>query len=127
MKSKISLTSVSVAKLLEHVEAKVAEAELEEDDSATFLADGDMNEVTIDQISSKMPNLILLKLATGEANAVVRRCRGKQRLLAWKKLCTTLNPRNLASGVKAISQVTNPPKIADAKRRARRSRCGRTG
>jgi hypothetical protein len=69
----------------------------------------------IDQIGSKMNNP-LLNLTTSEANAVVRRCRGKQGLLAWKKFCTTLNPRTLASGVKAISQVMNPPKIADAKR-----------
>ena len=59
---------------------------------------------------------LLLNLTTGEANAVVRRCRGRHGLLAWKKLCASLNPRTLASGVKAIGQVMNPPQIIDPKK-----------
>ncbi len=47
---------------------------------------------------------------------MVRRCRGRHGLLAWKKLHTTLNPRTLASGPKWISQALNPPKIVDAKK-----------
>ena len=56
---------------------------------------------------------VLVSLTTREANAVVRRCRGNG-LWAWKKLSSTLNPRTLASGVKAISQVLNPSKITNA-------------
>ena len=49
-------------------------------------------------------------------NAVVRRCTGENGLLAWKRLCTSLNPRTLASGVKAINQVIILPKISDPKK-----------
>ena len=35
---------------------------------------------------------------------------------AWKRLCTTLNLGTLASGVKAISNVMNPPRITDPKK-----------
>ena len=58
---------------------------------------------------------ILINQTTGEANALVRRCAIENRLLAWKKSCTSLNPRTLASGVKAINQVNNPPKITGPK------------
>ena len=45
---------------------------------------------------------LLLNLTTGEANATVRRCQGLG-WLAWKRLTSSLNPRTLASGIKAIS------------------------
>ena len=64
-------------------------------------------------MGAKLHNL-LIGLTTGEANAIVRRCRDAHGLLAWKRLCSTLNPRTLASGVKAISQVMNPQKITSA-------------
>ena len=66
----------------------------------------------VQDISVKLHN-VLLSLTTGEATAVVRRCRGNA-LWAWEKLSSTLNPRTLASGVKAISQVLNPGKIINA-------------
>jgi hypothetical protein len=56
---------------------------------------------------------LLLNLTTGDANAVVRRSLGSG-WLAWKRLTSTMNPRTLASGIKAISQVLNPPKISQA-------------
>ncbi len=67
------------------------------------------------EIGYKLHNL-LLNITTGEAHAVVRRCRGRHGLLAWKNQCATLRPRTLASGVKSISQALNPPKIVDAKK-----------
>ena len=66
----------------------------------------------VQEISVKLHN-VLLSLTTGEANAAIRRCRGNG-LWAWKKLSATLNPRTLASGVKAISQVLNPDTITNA-------------
>ncbi len=36
--------------------------------------------------------------------------------MAWKKLCTTLNPTTLASRVKASSHASNTPKITDSKK-----------
>ena len=62
--------------------------------------------------SSEMYNL-LLNMTTGEANAMIRRCRG-QGWLAWKKLTSSLNPRTLASGIKAISSVLSPGKVNQA-------------
>ena len=65
-------------------------------------------------ISYRLYN-ILINITTGDAHAVVRRCPEENGLLAWKRLCTTLNPRTLASGVKAINQVLNPSKVTDPK------------
>ena len=62
--------------------------------------------------SSEMFNL-LLNLTTGEANATVRCCQGLG-WLAWKRLTSSLNPRTLASGIKAISAVLAPGKIQQA-------------
>lgn len=115
LKSQIAAGNVQAAKVLDIVETKVVEQELVEDDYPTYLVEDDVNEEQIVLISTKLHNL-LLNLTTGEANAVVRRCRGRHGLLAWKKLCTSLNPRTLASGVKAISQAMNPPRITDSKR-----------
>ena len=77
--------------------------------------DDTCSEVQIIKIRTKLHNLLLI-LATGEANTVVERCRGRHGLLAWKRLCTTLNPRTLASGVKAVSNVVNPSRITDPKK-----------
>ena len=68
----------------------------------------------LQQTSMKLYN-VLLSITTGEANAVVRRCRGNG-LWAWKKLCTTLNPRTLATGIKMISQAVSPTKITHGTR-----------
>ena len=114
-KSQVAAGSVLTANILDFTEAKMAEADLEEDDFATMIAVDGCDEDKVQEIGSKLHNL-LLNLTTGEANAVVRRCRGRHGLLAWKKLCTSLNPRTLASGVKSISQALNPPKITDAKK-----------
>lgn len=65
-------------------------------------------------ISAEMYNL-LLNMTAGGANAMVRRC-PSQGWLAWKKLSSSLNPRTLASGIKAISAVLSPNKIAKATR-----------
>ena len=76
------------------------------------MSDDQCDEDEVEQISAKLYN-VLMNITTGEANAVVRRCRGNG-LWAWRRLSTTLNPRTLASGVKAISQVLNPGKITNA-------------
>ena len=115
LKSQIAAGNVKAARVLDVVETKVAEQELEEEDYPTYLAEDDVDEEQIVLISTKLHNL-LLNLTIGEANAVVRRCRGRHGLLAWKKLCTSLNPRTLASGVKAISQAMNPPRVTDSKK-----------
>ena len=64
------------------------------------------------QTSAEMYNL-LLNITTGEANAVVRRSLGLG-WLAWKRLTSSLNPRTLASGIKAISAVLTPPRVTQA-------------
>ena len=115
LKSQIAAGSVEAAKVLDVVETKVTEQVLDEDDYPTYLVEENVDEEQIVVFSTKLHNL-LLNLTTGEANAVVRRCRGRHGFLAWKKLCTSLNPRTLASGVKAISQAMNPPRIMDSKK-----------
>ena len=112
-KSQVSAGSPKVAEMLDEVEAKLSELELEEEGFEEKLTDFPLDEDEVREIGHMLHNL-LLSLTTGEANAVVRRCRGRHGLLAWKRLCTTLNPRTLASGVKAISQALNPPKIANS-------------
>ena len=74
----MNTTKVSVI-----VETKVAEQELEEDDYPMYLAEDDVNEEQIFLMSAKLHNL-LLNLTTGDANAVVRRCRGRHGLLVSK-------------------------------------------
>ena len=64
------------------------------------------------ETSAQMYNL-LLNLTTGEANAVVRRSLGMG-WLAWKRIMSSLNPRTLASGIKAISAVLTPAKVSQA-------------
>ena len=70
------------------------------------------DETLISESSAGMFNL-LLNITTGEANAMVRRSLGMG-WLAWKRLTSSLNPRTLASGIKAISAVLTPPKVTQA-------------
>ena len=62
--------------------------------------------------SAEMFNLPL-NLTTGEANAMARRSLGMG-WLAWKRTTSSLNPRTLASGVKATAAALMPPKVAQA-------------
>ncbi len=73
--------SVATASVLDFTKAKMAEADLEEDDFATRIAMDGCDGDKVQEIGSKLRNL-LLNLTTGEANAVVRRCRGRVGLLA---------------------------------------------
>ena len=111
-RSQVGAGDRKVAEILDVVETEMSEAQMEEADWV-HLADEECDEEKVKEITEKLHN-VLLSLTTGEANAVVRRCRGRNGLLAWKRLCTTLNPRTLASGVKAISLVLNPGKIGSA-------------
>ena len=99
------------------VENELKESDLEElkdpNDYMVIATDTYTDEV-LQQTSMKLYN-VLLSITTGEANAVVRRCRGNG-LWAWKKLCTTLNPRTLATGIKMISQAVSPTKITHGTR-----------
>jgi hypothetical protein len=109
LRSQVAAGDGQAAEILDVVETEMKEEDLEAMDW-TMLADERFSEDDLKQVSERFHNL-LLNLTTGEANAVVRRCR-RNGLWAWKRLCTTLNPRTLASGVKAISAVLAPGKIA---------------
>ena len=113
LKGQVAAGNPKVAEAMDHVE-QMAESELENEENVDSGGLG-MTEAEMVENGHKMYNL-LLNITTGEANAVVRRCRGRNGWLAWKRICAALNPRTLASGVKAISQVLNPPKITDAKK-----------
>lgn len=111
VRSQVAAGEAKVVDLMDTVVLEMQEKDVEEGDWA-FAADETYDEDRVKQISSKLYN-VMMNLTTGEANAVVRRCRGNG-LWAWRKLSTQLNPRTLASGVKAISQVLNPPKITNS-------------
>ena len=92
----------------------VIESECTEDELAKgkFQQCDETDETFIMESSAAMFN-VLLNITTGEANAVVRRSLGK-RWLAWKRLTSSLNPRTLASSIKAIAAVLTPPKVTQA-------------
>ena len=116
VKGQIKSGCADAFEVVSMVENKMAEKDLEADDYASSIAlDVAANIEQIEQISARLHNL-LTNITTGEANAVVRRSRAENGLLAWKRLCADLNPRTLASGVKAINQAMNPIKITDPKK-----------
>ena len=117
LRGQVGAMNTEAAQILDYVETKMTEEELEgaPDDWEVELDEEMVKTDVLKDTSQKMYN-ILLNVTTGEANTVVRRCVGRNGLLAWKRLCATLNPRTLASGVKLISQVLNPQKITDARK-----------
>ena len=111
LKSQNAAGNPRAAEILDFTETDTTEMELTEAKTYNFdVGDDDITEDMINDTSYNMHNL-LISLTTGEANTHVRRCTERNGLLAWKRLSTKLNPRTLASGVKAISAVLNPTKI----------------
>ena len=117
IRSQVGAIDGVAAQIMDFVESKLTEAELEDEiDDPTVEVNGEeVDDKVLKDVSGKMFN-VLMNLTTGEANAVVRRCPKRNGLLAWKRLCTTLNPRTLAAGVELMSQVLNPQKINDARK-----------
>ena len=104
---------VKVGRLMETIEDSCTEERLAANKfNELEPAWDESDEQFIAQSAAEMYN-VLLNTTTGEANAVVRRSLGMG-WLAWKRLVSTLNPRTLASGIKAISGVLNPTKITNA-------------
>ena len=81
LKSQVAAGSPKAAETLDWVETRMSEAELMEDGYAEKIADEDIDESQVKEIGAKLHN-VLLSLTTGEANAVVRRCRERLGLLA---------------------------------------------
>ena len=103
----------SVGKLMKAVESECTEDELAKGKFLQLVPEFDQkDEAFILETSATMFN-VLLNVTTGEANAVVRRSNGMG-WLAWKRLMSSLNPRTLASGIKAISAVLTPQKVSNA-------------
>ena len=102
-----------VGQLMRAVEMECTEDELAKDKFHQVQPEFDeQDEPFILETSAGMFNL-LLNITTGEANAMVRRSLGMG-WLAWKRLTSSLNPRTLASGIKAISLVLTPPKVSQS-------------
>ena len=117
MKSQIKSGSSEAMDVLGSVENNFMEMQLQSRKSGEEVAKeciSDADEVLA--TSYRLYNLLINNKTTGDAHVVVRRCPEENGLLAWKRLCTTLNPRTLASGVKVINQVLNPSKITDPKK-----------
>ena len=111
LKSQIAAGSPRAAEILDYTETETTEMELADAKTYNYEIDDAITEDMTKETSYKLHNL-LISLTTGEANTHVRRCKDRNGLLAWKRLSTKLNPRTLASGVKAISAVLNPAKIS---------------
>lgn len=112
-RSLVSASDTRVGKLMKAIEAECTEEELAKGKFTQLEPEfNSSDEGFIMESSAGMFN-ILLNITTGEANAVVRRSLGMG-WLAWKRLTSSLNPRTLASGVKAISAVLTPPKVTQA-------------
>ena len=119
-RSQAGANDAKVMGILEMVENEMKEGDLDDLKEANDYSLINTEKFTAEvpqQTSQKLYN-ILLSITTGEANAVVRRCRGNG-MWAWKKLCTTLNPRTLATGIKMISQAGE----SDQDRAKDQSRC----
>ena len=102
-----------VGQLMKSVESECTEDELTKGKFLQLVPEFDQtDEAFIMETSATMFN-VLLNVTTGEANAVVRRSNGMG-WLAWKRLMSSLNPRTLASGIKAISAVLTPQKVSSA-------------
>ena len=101
-----------VGKMMKGIESDCTEDELAKGNYQELAEFGAQDSEFVLETSASMFN-ILLNLTTGEANAVVRKSSGHG-WLAWKRLTSSLNPRTLASGIKAISAVLIPPKVNQA-------------
>ena len=112
-RSLVNAGDVKVGQLLRAVELECSEEALSKNDFDQLQPEFDESDREfITESSAGMFNL-LLNTTTGEANSTVRRSLGSG-WLAWKRLTSSLNPRTLASGIKAISAVLAPPRVSQA-------------
>ena len=108
--SLINAGDPKVGRLLKAVEHECSEEELAKNKYDQLQPEFDERDLSfVNESSAEMFNL-LLNITTGEANSVVRRSLGSG-WPAWKRLTSSLDPRTLASGVKAISAVLAPPMV----------------
>ena len=111
--SQIAAGNYKVERVMKETERMTEETIRDEDWDDLVESPGvEATEQEVKEMSPKIYS-VLMNLTTGEANAAVRRCRGNG-IWAWKRMCSTLNPRTLASGVKRISDVLVPGKISNA-------------
>ena len=112
-RSLINAGDTKVGRLLTAVEQERSEEELAKNKYDQIQPEFDERDLNfVNESSAEMFNL-LLSIPAGEANSAVRRSLGS-RWLAWKRLTSSLNPRTLASRVKAISAVLAPPRVSQA-------------
>ena len=114
LRSQVAASNGKVAMLMKTVENDCSEELLANGKFDECRPTFDNNDAQFIMDSSNEMYNLLLNMTTGEANAMVRRCNG-QGWLAWKKITSSLNPRILASGIKAISAVLSPGKMIAAK------------
>ena len=114
LRSQVAASNGKVAMLMKTVENDCSEELLANGKFDECRPTFDNNDAQFIMDSSNEMYNLLLNMTTGEANAMVRRCNG-QGWLAWKKITSSLNPRTLASGIKAISAVLSPGKMTAAK------------
>ena len=62
---------------------------------------------------------LLCQLTSGEANTLVRTVVERNGYVAWRKLYENYNPRTPARALNAMLEVMKPPKVKDARGRAK--------
>ena len=98
--------------LMRHVTEKLTESKMEAGDWTEMDTVYFDDQEWVEEAFGKIFNL-LMGLTSCEANATVRRS-NQNGLLAWRRLSTSLNPRTLASGVRAIAMAITPDEISHA-------------
>ena len=93
----IKSKSIVLHTILKSVEHQFSERELECDDYAASISllDAGMPDAREVEIFSSKMHRLLGDLTTQEANATVRRCRGENGMLAWKRLTAIHNPKTV--------------------------------
>ena len=91
MRGQMPAHSGVTAEAMDYVETKLSENELELDTVQVEVAGQEVDPETSKEINSRLYN-VLLNLTTLEANAVVRMCKERNGLRAWKG-CTRLSTR----------------------------------
>ena len=56
-----------------------------------------------------------MEITTQDAHTTIRRCKGENGVLGWKRLSLHNNPKTLATGMRAINMAHNPGKVVDPK------------
>ena len=105
-----------VHEFLQFIERRVAAKDLVDEQYAEKIAEEClMGAEDVRAISSRLHRL-LMEITTQDAHAKIRRCKGENGVLGWKRLSLHNNPKTLATGMRDINMAHNPGKVVDPKK-----------